>query len=630
MKKSHRVCDSCHGLFSCAPDTHWTPSWILQKRREAFTLATEKFTDLLDLIEKRPHAQRLGLDSERLWKADDLEFKQAKLQLNKSHPDAVGLSGGDASQSSANFSDIKDSCSLLVEWLSIKELHFHENLVSSSPMALFDESCQLCNRKFALISIECKKHYCRICGLPICGRPTCFKKDGRILSAVYGYGSSPVSVCIQCDQQYPVTLHPLVLAQDSYIDYFARLVDVQQEELKQHTGKRNVHSYLAPMYMSRLHVVSSVEVLDPQICRVHLFFCSSMTLEQSDTVTQDLGRLKCTVNRPLVSFEFLRKCLLTQGYPKEIVPELNTKIPRGAGIFLNAVLQHKRLRNSPLIPLFCSSSDSWDELQKILSRVSQGTDAALPAEIPIKSLPPILPCAAILELLNVLSCCGMLSLWGPLTIKFFSIAQFLTEAIDTARRYEDRLSTFHARMQRFAERTSQAQRFAVFFEAKELALKNLLQKSLERLSRERLRLANQRSSVHPIFVRRQQDVDNRKADLDWYHLFLEEFNQENKRFEADELASQEDCASCEKLMADCIKALDSANKVQSSHHDWMFEALSSLKLGKTLPAIIPAITVMWLFVLLHIAPSCCARGASDMSVTSGFRRAVINGLQENS
>lgn len=593
MKKAHRVCDNCHNLFACAPDSHWAPSWVLQKRRDAFIAATEQFTNALDLIEKRPHALLLGLNSERLWKSDDPEFKQAKLQLNKSHPDAVAFAGGDASQSSANFSDIKDSCALLVEWLSVKEMHFHESIISSSPLALFDESCKFCNRKFAIISIECKKHYCRICGHSICGRPSCFKKDGKILPTSFGYGSSPVSVCVQCDQQYPVSLHPLVLSQEGYVDYFARIVAEQQEDLKQNASKRSSQGYLAPLYMSRLHVVATVEVVDPQTCRVHILFSSSIALEQSEIVTQDLGRLRCTVMRPLASFEVLRKCLLGQGYPKEIVPELNTKIPRGPGMFLNAVLQHRRLRHSPLIPLFCASTDSWDELQRVLTRVSTGTytDASPFVEVSVKSLPATLPCSAVLELFNVLSCSGMTSVWGPLVIKFFSIASLLTEAIDTAQHYEDRLSSFQGRSRRYMERTLQAQRFAVFFNEKQLALKDLLQKSLDRLSRERLRLANQRSSIYPIFTRRQQDLEERKCDWDWYRICQEQFNAENERFEADAVGSKTDFASCEKLITDCIKALDNANKVQSSHHDWMFEALSSLKLGRTLPAIIPAITV---------------------------------------
>jgi hypothetical protein len=590
-KKAHVVCDVCHELFARAPDTHWTPTWVLQKRREAFFLSTEQFTNALDLIEKRPHAQLLGLDVERLWKADDPEFKQAKLQLNKSHPDAIGVSGADASQSSANFSDIKNSCILLVEWLSVKEVHFHEIMMTSSPVALCDESCKLCNRKFGPVG-EQRKHYCRICGHSICGRLStvsqkgCFKKDGKCLPAIFGYGGSPVSVCTQCDQQYPVPQHPLVLSQDGFIEFFAQLVEEQQDELKRNSRKGQ--GYLAPLYMSRLHVVAQVDVMDSQLCRVSIFFSSSM--DHSDSVAQDLGRLKCTVTRKLEAFEVLRKCLLAQGFAKEIIPDLNIKSKSGPGIFLNASLQHRRLRNSPLIPLFCTSSDNWEDLRSVLSKVAQGADT-IPSEISIRSSPAMLPCAAILELLNILCFNGMFSLWGPLTIKFFAIAQFRTEADETARRYEDRLSSFQARSKRYLDRTSQAQRFAGVFNKQKAGLKDLLQRSLERLSRERLRLANQRSSVYPVFTRRQHDLDERKADWDWYLVCLEQFKEENQRFEAEALASQHDSASCERLLADCVKALESANKVQSSHHDWMFEALSSLKLGKSLPAIMPAIKV---------------------------------------
>jgi hypothetical protein len=182
---------------------------------------------------------------------------------------------------------------------------------------------------------------------------------------------------------------------------------------------------------------------------------------------------------------------------------------------------------------------------------------------------------------------------------YFSIASFLTDAIDTAQHYEDRLSSFHARAKRYAERTVQAQRFAVFFNEKQMALKELLQKSLDRLSRERLRLANQRSSIYPILTRRQQDMEERKRDWDWYQICQEQFNAENERFEAEALASKNDSASCERLITDCIKALDHANKVQSSHHTWLFDALSVLKLGKSLPVIIPAITVFLLFAYQH-------------------------------
>ncbi len=483
---------------------------------------------------------------------------------------------------------------MLVEWLSVKETNFHECFVSSSPLALCDESCKLCCRKFAIISIECKKHYCRLCGHSICGRSSCYKKDGKILSTSFGFGSSPVSVCISCDQLYPVAPHPSVLSPEGYIDYFARIVAEQQEDLKQNFSKRSSQGYLAPMYMSRLHVVATVEVLDPTNCRVNILFSSSLALEQPEVVTQDLGRLKCSVTRPMTSFEVLRKCLLGQGFPKEIIPDLNTKTNRGPGIFLNAVIQHRRLRNSPLIPLFCASSDCWEELSRCLTRVSLGSfsDALSATEIPIKNLPILLPSSAILELVNVLSCSGMLSMWGPLVIKFFSIASLLSEGLDTAQCYEVRLSSFQARSKRYAERTSQAQRFASFFNERQPALKELLQKSSDRLSRERLRLANQRSSIYPIFTRRQQDSEERKSDLDWYRICQDQFNHENERFEADVLASKDDSASCERLITDCIKALDNANQVQSSHHHWMFEALSVLKLGKSVPAIIPSITVL--------------------------------------
>ena len=585
-KKAHIVCDICHELFARSPDKHWTPTWVIQKRREAFFLATEQFTNALDLIEKRPHAQLLGLDAERLWKADDPDFKQAKLQLNKSHPDAIGVSGADASQSSANFTDIKNSCILLVEWLSAKETQFHEIIMTGSPVALFDESCKLCNRKFGPVG-EQRKHYCRICGHSICGRiSSCFKKDGKCLPPSFGFGSSPVSVCLQCDQHCPVPQHPFVLSQEGYIDYFARLVDEQQEELRRNSRKGQ--GYLAPLYMSRLHVVASVDVSESQLCRVSIFFSSSM--ENPDTVSTDLGRLKCTVTRKLETFDILRKCLLAQGFAKEIVPELNSKIKTGPGIFLNSALQHRRLRNSPLIPLFCTSSDSWEDLRSVLSKVASGADSH-PSEIVVRTSPAMLPWAAILQLLNILSLNGLLSLWGPLIIKYFSIAQFRTEAEETNRRYEDRLSSFQARSKRYFERTFQAQRFEIFFKKTQLGLKDLLNRSLERLSRERLRLANQRSSVFPVFTRRQHDLDERKTDWEWYLVCLEQFKEENQRFEAEALASQHDSASCERLLTDCIKALESANKVQSSHHDWMFESLSSLKLGNHLPAIVPAIKV---------------------------------------
>jgi predicted ATP-binding protein involved in virulence len=178
-----------------------------------------------------------------------------------------------------------------------------------------------------------------------------------------------------------------------------------------------------------------------------------------------------------------------------------------------------------------------------------------------------------------------------LIIKFYSLAQLRTEADETARRYEDRLSFVQARSKRYLDRTSQAQRFAGVFNKQKAGLKDLLQRSLERLSRERLRLANQRSSVHPVYTRRQHDLDERKADWESYLVCLELYREESNRFEAEALASQHDSAACEKLLADCVKALESANKGQSPHYVWMFEALSSLKLGKSLPAIIPAIKV---------------------------------------
>ena len=593
IKNAHRVCDACHDLFARSPDTHWSSSWIMEKRQEAFRAACDKFTTALDLAEKRPHAELLGLDPQRLWSSDDQDFKQAKLQLNRSHPDAKpGSTSPDASPSLSptNFNDVKDSCSLLTDWLSSKELYFHQTLVSSGRMALTDESCKMCNRKFVIYPFaEYSKHYCRICGHAICGRPSCLKPNGKNLPASFGFGTGNVSVCNECDQQYPISLHPLVLWQEGYIDYFARIVAAQQEEQKR---KPNPQAYLAPLYISRLHVVSTVEAADTQNARVTLLFSSSMTLEQSEVVTQDLGRLKCSVIRPASAFEVLRTCLLNQGYPPQIIPQLGNKTIQGYSAFMNAVLQHRRLRNSSLIPLFCASSDNWEEIQRVLLRVSNGTDSSLPTEIRIKSIPAMLPCAGIQELLNVLGCCGMLSLWGPLIIKFYSLAQFLTEAIDTARRHEERTSSYQARVSRHTERSIHAERMASAFNEKNLALKELLKKSLDRLSRERIRLAAQRSSVHPVLTRRQQDIDERKANWDWYEMSLKQYHEDNKRFEVDAQASSEDIASCEKMTTECVRALETALKVQSSHHDWMFDALSSLKLGHPVPAIIPAIKVL--------------------------------------
>jgi hypothetical protein len=182
-------------------------------------------------------------------------------------------------------------------------------------------------------------------------------------------------------------------------------------------------------------------------------------------------------------------------------------------------------------------------------------------------------------------------LWGPLIIKYFSIAQFRTEAEEFNRRYEDRLSSFQARSKRHLDRTSQAQRFAGLYLKQTFVLKDLLQRSLERLMRARLRLSTQRSSDDPVHTRLQHDLDERKADWESYLVCLELYREENNRFEADALASQQDSASCERLLADCVRASKYANKVQSSHHDWIFEVLSSLKLGKSLPAIMPAIQV---------------------------------------
>jgi hypothetical protein len=178
-----------------------------------------------------------------------------------------------------------------------------------------------------------------------------------------------------------------------------------------------------------------------------------------------------------------------------------------------------------------------------------------------------------------------------LIIKFYSLAQLRTEADETARRYEDRLSSFQARSKRYLDRTSQAQRFAGLYFKQTFLLKNLLQRSLERLSRERLRLANQRSSVYPVYTRRQHDLDERKADWESYLVCLELYREESNRFEAEALASQRDSASCERLLADCVRACKFNSDIQSSHYVWMFEALSSLKLGKSLPAIMPAIKV---------------------------------------
>ena len=601
------ACKDCHALFSSSPDSIWRPEWVISKRDESFRESCERLTNALDLIEKKPHAARLGLDVTRLWSATDPEFKRQMRLLQRSHPDA---NIGKANASVSDFSQIQVSCTQLLDRLSEKELLYQCQFASScQATVLIDGACNVCHqmfKKFSIFDMFVSKHYCRICGLAVCSRKQCCSPSSTLLPPNFGFGSNPVSVCTVCCATLVANsilsgttlvgssggaavaqtgssvaatksvsaLNPLVLWRDGGVELFARVSAPPPQA--------------ASPYMSQLQVVCSVIGLNAQTARLSLFFCPSLE-QHSSAVKENLGSLTASVTRPFSAFEVLRKCLMNQGYPSYIIPELNSVDVASCHCFMNAVFQHKRLRNSALVPLFCASSDEWgEELHRVLLRVSQSTDMTLSSEISIKSSPLSLPWTAIQQLLGVLRSHGMYSLWAPLVVKFFSLSEFLEYAQGSLRQVSDRMTSYQARVARFAERSKRHENFVSMFNENRTALEALKTRSYDRFARERIRLVAQKSSVHPVLTRRQQDADERQADTLLFEICLSKFEEESVRFCTDKQMAENDRFENCLIQETSSKAL-SSQATSNPQVEWIFDSLSSVHAGLDSIALMRAI-----------------------------------------
>jgi hypothetical protein len=575
-RDKQRVCKSCHTLFAGSPSSMWRPEWVISKRDEVFVASCERLTTALDIIEKMPHAARLGLDVTRLWSSDDPEFRKQLRLLQRSHPDAQK---GEGLTSSTDFGQLQASCAKLLDRLSTKELLYQSQFASSSEAStIIDNSCNVCHQLFSFFA---SKHYCRVCGLAVCSRVSCCKSKSTILPPNFGYGSNPVSVCMVCcatlvstlapsngesfvSQQLTLPTHPRVLWRDAVFELFERASAVQPQA--------------ALPCASQLQVVCRVDNLNPQTARLTIFFCPSL-VKDSAVVNEHFGRLQASVTRPFSAFESFRKCLLNQGYPSNIVPQLNSLDVFGCDRFMNAVFQHRRLRNSSLIPLFCASSDEWgEELHRVLMRVSQGTDSTLLGNDAIKSSPPTLPWSAVQQMIRVLRCHGAFAMWAPLAIKFFSLSEFLENNKIGSQKLQEREALFHARLARFAERSKRHESFCTIMHEKTALLRTFLTRSCDRLSREQSRLMVQNSTSHPILTRRRQDLIDRESDFRQFELISNQIEEEYANFRARKQNCTEDRAQ-NLLIQEMSRASLISYSSSNPHVEWLFDTLSSHLVG---------------------------------------------------
>jgi hypothetical protein len=597
-----RVCKSCHTLFANDPGTMWRSEWVVSKRQEVFSACCERLTTALDLIEKREHAARLGLDVTRLWSSSDPEYKRQLRMLQRSHPDA---NVGRDSSSAADFGQLQISCAKLLDRLSAKELLYQTQFASSShALSIIDSACNVCHQLFSFFS---SKHYCRVCGLAVCSRSSCCDPKSTVLPPNFGFGSKPVSVCTVCcstllaslassstsavsfsstsavsfsgegspvSQQQPASMHPQILWRDGCRELFEQLSASQPQ--------------ITLPCMSELQVACKVDMLNQQTARVTLFFCSSLEKDFA-VVKEHLGCLQASVTRPFSSFESFRKCLLNEGYPPYIVPELLSNDAFGCDRFMNAVFQHRRLRNSSLVPLFCLSSNLWDEeLHRVLMRVSQGTEATLSCEAVIKSSPLSLPWTAVQQLAQVLRNHGIFSLWSPLAIKFFSLADFLENTKFGLQKLQERTESFQIRLAQFEERNKKHEKFLIMINDYRSKLEACIARSCNRLSREQSRLQTQQSCAHPVLTRRLEDCAEREYDSSQFEIISRSISEEYSLFRSRRKMAQDD-RSENMLIQDASNHALASQSSSNQHIQWIFDALSACKIGSDSIALLQAI-----------------------------------------
>jgi hypothetical protein len=587
-----RVCKSCHTLFVNDPGAMWRSEWVVSKRQEVFAACCERLTTALDLIEKREHAARLGLDVTRLWSSNDPEYKRQLRMLQRSHPDA---NVGRDSSSSADFGQLQISCAKLLDRLSAKELLYQSQFASSShASAIIDNACNVCHQLFSFFS---SKHYCRVCGLAVCSRRNCCDPKSTVLPPNFGFGSKPVSVCTVCCstllsrlapssassvslsgspafQQQSASTHPHILWRDGGRELFEQLGATQPQ--------------ITLPCMSELQVACKVDMLNQQTARLTLFFCSSLEKDFA-VVKEHLGCLQASVTRPFSSFESFRKCLLNEGYPPYIVPELLSNDVFGCDRFMNAVFQHRRLRNSSLVPLFCLSSNLWDEeLHRVLMRVSQGTEATLSCEAVIRSSPLSLPWTAVQELIHVLRSHGIFSLWSPLAIKFFSLSEFLENTKFGLQKLQERTESFRVRSADFEERNKKHETFRIMINDYISKLQACIARSSNRLSREQIRLQTQQSCAQPVLTRRHDDCVERDYDSSQFEIISRSISEEYSHFRSRRKMAQDD-RSQNMLIQDASNHALASQSSSNQHVEWIFDALSACKIGSDSIALLQAI-----------------------------------------
>lgn len=586
-----RVCKTCHAAFSSNPGNMWRSDWVISKRNETFCATCERLTTALDLIEKMPHAAQLGLDVTRLWSGDDAEYKRQLRLLQRSHPDA---NMGRENSSSTDFGQLQASCAKLLDRLAEKELRYQSQFASSSQaLAIVERACFKCHMVFSFLW---SKHHCRVCGLAVCS--ACCSPQNIVLPYNFGFGSKAVRVCALCCATLLANLAP---SSTSLVSSIPGSVVSQQNCAQTHPRilwRDGGYDLFQPSSagrpqpplpcLSQLQVACKVDALNAQTARLTLYFCPSLAQDVA-VVKEHIGVLQVSVTRPLSAFESLRTCLLNQGYPPSIIPELNSADVADCDCFMNAVFQHKRLRNSSLIPLFCACSDEWGtELHRVLMRVSQGTETTLSVDATIKNSPPTLPWSAVQQLIQVLRSHGIFSLWAPLAIKFFSLSDFLDSTKIVLQKLQERTAMFHARLARFAERIQRHKMFCSMIRENTEALEALIGRSCDRLSRERIRLEAQKSSSHPVLTLRQEDHSERQSDFLKFEVISSNISEEYALYRARKQMAQDDRA--ENLLIQEISSKVLADQPSSNRHvEWVFDALSSCNIGFDSIALLQAI-----------------------------------------
>jgi hypothetical protein len=163
-------------------------------------------------------------------------------------------------------------------------------------------------------------------------------------------------------------------------------------------------------------------------------------------------------------------------------------------------------------------------------------------------------------------------------IKFFSLSEFLENTKFGLQKLQERTALFQARAAQFAERSRMQERFCSTMHEYKAVLQASAARSVARVSRERIRLETQSSCTHPVLTRREEDAIERESDTSQFEVISLRISEEYTNFRSRRQIAQDDRAQNFLIQEQSSRAL-AAQSSSNQHVEWIFDALSSCKVG---------------------------------------------------